>query len=65
MKRLEPRQGGMWLPVTRVAESPGHRFYEKLNELLGEHNFDRQVEDLRLPFYQPTNARPTAKASAE
>ncbi len=55
----------MWLPVTRVAESPGHRFYEKLNELLGEHNFDRQVEDLRLPFYQPTNARPTAKASAE
>jgi transposase len=30
----------------------GHKFYEKLNQLLAEHRFDRRVEDLCVPFYQ-------------
>jgi transposase len=51
----------MWLASTRVATAPGHRFYEKLNELLGKHEFDRQVEDLCVPFYEDegTAGRPS------
>lgn len=52
LRRREPKQEGMWLASTRVATAPGHRFYEKLNELLGANDFDRQVEDLCVPFYK-------------
>jgi transposase len=52
LRRRGPSQEGMWLASTRVAAAPGHRFYEKLNELLKKHEFDRQVEDLCVPFYK-------------
>ncbi len=34
----------------------GHIFYRKLNQLLAEHGFDRFIEDLCLPFYEPTGS---------
>ena len=36
----------------RVAPSPGHRFYETLNELLREAGFDRHAEILCAPYYE-------------
>lgn len=44
----------MWIPTANVAKSPGHPFYERLNQLLREHGFDRWVEDLCEEFYAKT-----------
>jgi hypothetical protein len=41
MGRREDRQAPMWLAGPELARSPGHRFYEKLNDLLEEAGFDR------------------------
>jgi len=61
MGRRRPKQPDIWLPYNQVARSPGHRFYEKLNELLEEENFDRKVEELCAPFYAApgTGGRPS------
>jgi len=42
----------MWLSGPELARSPGHRFYEKLNELLSEARFDRRVEQLCAGYFE-------------
>jgi hypothetical protein len=34
----------MWIAHTQLASSPGHPFYQKLNELLESEEFDPFVE---------------------
>jgi transposase len=53
MRREEGMQGSMWIAYSDIQGAPGHRFYEKLNELLREAKFDRQVEDLCAPYFEP------------
>lgn len=53
MRRQEGMQGSMWIAHNDIQGSPGHRFYEKLNELLREAKFDRQVEELCAPYFEP------------
>lgn len=52
MGKREGKQEPMWIGVGEMPRSAGHRFYEKLNELLGEADFDRTVEALCAPFYE-------------
>lgn len=52
MGRREDEQTPMWLSGSELARSPGHRFYEKLNELLSEAGFDRGVEQLCAPYFE-------------
>lgn len=52
MGRREEQQAPMWLAGPELARSPGHRFYEKLNELLSEAKFDRRVEQLCAPYFE-------------
>lgn len=52
MGRREGRQTPMWLSGTKLTQSPGHRFYEKLNELLSEAGFDRRVEQVCAPYFE-------------
>jgi len=52
MGRREERQAPMWVAGTALARSPGHRFYEKLNELLSEAKFDTRVEALCAPYFE-------------
>src|SRR3984885_14669876 len=52
MGRRGERQAPMWLAGTELARSPGHRFYEKLNELLSEAKFDARVEQLCAPYFE-------------
>jgi len=42
----------MWLSGPELARSPGHRFYEKLNELLSEAKFDRVVEQMCARYFE-------------
>jgi transposase len=53
MGRQDGTQGSMWIAYGDIQGAPGHRFYEKLNELLREAKFDRQVEDLCAPYFEP------------
>ncbi len=52
MGRRKAQQTPMWLAGPALARSPGHKFYEKLNELLKEAEFDRRVEALCAPYFE-------------
>jgi transposase len=51
MGRREANQGSMWIAQSDIQRGAGHRFYEKLNELLREARFDRKVEQLCAPYF--------------
>lgn len=50
-RRKSERQTEMWIASGELPQSPGHVFYQKLNELLAENGFDVWVEDLCRPHY--------------
>ena len=52
MGRRQKHQSPMWIAHSELAPSPGHRFYETLNELLREAAFDRHAEALCAPHYE-------------
>jgi transposase len=52
MGRRKAQQMPMWLAGPALARSPGHKFYEKLNELLKEADFDRRVEELCAAYFE-------------
>jgi transposase len=56
-RRPAVRQQDLWVPVTDLPRSAGHVFYEKLNQLLAEADFDRYVESLCQPHYAAGSGR--------
>jgi len=52
MGRREDRQSPMWVAGPNLARSPGHRFYEKLNELLAEATFDQRAEQICARYFE-------------
>jgi transposase len=59
MGRREGDQASMWVPTHNLARSPGHAFYDKLNEVLDAGGFDRFVEELCAPHYAEGQGRPS------
>jgi transposase len=55
-RRLE--QQSLLVATTNLPQSPGHPFYEKLNRLLGEAQFDEYAEELCRPYYADGVGRP-------
>ncbi|MBV8903831.1 MAG: transposase [Acidobacteriia bacterium] len=51
-------QEELWIPSCTLARPASHPFYERLNQLLAEHDFDRFVEGKCQPFYATTMGRP-------
>jgi transposase len=45
-------QSEMWIPSEQMARSPGHPFYVKLNKVLREERFDREIEALCAEYYK-------------
>jgi transposase len=58
-RKQKERQADLWIATADIAETPGHAFYERLNELLAEHRFDRHVEHLCRRFYRGHMGRPS------
>jgi transposase len=52
-------QQGLWVATTELPKSPGHPFYQKLNELLAEAKFDNWIEERCQPYYAATMGRPS------
>ena len=50
-KRRESRQQELWIAADRVARTPRHEFYDKLNKLLAKAEFDPWIERLCRPHY--------------
>jgi hypothetical protein len=50
-RRKRERQQELWVATASLPDVPRHVFYEKLNRLLDESDFDTFVEDLCEPYY--------------
>ena len=50
-RKAQEKQEDIWLASGDVARSPGHPFYQGLNELLDEEKFDEFTEGLCRKFY--------------
>ncbi len=60
MGRTDGRgQADFWIATQDMARAPGHVFYERLNEVLAGHGFDRFVEGQCAPFYSKKIGRPS------
>lgn len=60
-KHRSERQQSLWINTAEIVTSPGHPFYQRLNQLLAEHGFDRFVEARCQSFYAETLGRPSIR----
>ncbi len=56
-RQAQEQQEEIWIANVELARSPGHPFYERLNELLDGKKFDRFVEGHCRKFYAPRMGR--------
>src|ERR1700684_860225 len=54
----QEKQEDIWIASGDVARSPGHPFYQRLNELLDEETLDEFGEGFCRQFYAPRNGWP-------
>src|SRR6266545_1275477 len=52
------QQEDLWIPTSALARAASHPFYQRLDQLLAEHDFDRFVEGLCRRFYAAVMGRP-------
>lgn len=53
------RQEDLWIATGTLVETPGHAFYDRLNEVLRQHRFDQRVEHLCGRYYRGPRGRPS------
>lgn len=56
--RKEESQPTFWVAVDKLAQTAGHPFYSKLNEILRKHGFDAFAESCCAKFYAEKMGRP-------
>jgi len=57
-RRARERQGEFWVATGSLPNVPQHIFYDKLNAILADGDFDDFVEELCEPFYADNIGRP-------
>jgi transposase len=58
-RKQKERQEALWIASNAIVRTPGHVFYDRLNQLLSEHRFDRKVEHLCRRYYKGPKGRPS------
>ena len=58
-RQAQEKQEEIWIANAELARSPGHPFYQRLNELLDGEKYDEFVEGLCRRFYAPRMGRPS------
>ena len=56
-RRREERQGEFWVATEKLGGGPRNAFYDRLNQVLGEIEFDRQLEEAAAPYYATTGRK--------
>lgn len=51
-RKQRERQQDLWIATSDVVRTPGNAFYDRLNAILDEHQFDHRVEHLCRKFYK-------------
>ena len=57
-RQKRERQEDMWVVSSEIVGAPAHAFYDRLNEILDQHHFDRNVEHLCRRYYKGPLGRP-------
>ncbi len=58
-RKKRERQEDLWVVRSEVVGTPAHAFYDRLNQILDQHHFDRNVEQLCRRYYQGRLGRPS------
>jgi transposase len=58
-RQKRERQEDLWVVCSEVVGTPAHAFYDRLNEVLDQHHFDRNVEHLCRRYYKGRLGRPS------
>ena len=58
-RRRTTTQGEFWIPTSTLRQAPGHPFYQRLNAVLAEADFDRFCEAQCQKFYAAKLGRPS------
>ena len=51
-RKQRERQQELWIATSDIVRTPGNAFYDRLNGILDEHEFDRRVEHVCRKFYK-------------
>ena len=58
-RKKRERQEDFWIVSSEVVGAPAHAFYDRLNQVLEQHHFDRTVERLCRRYYKGRLGRPS------
>ena len=58
-RKQRERQEDLWVVSSEVVGTPAHAFYDRLNQVLYQHHFDRNVEQLCKRYYKGRKGRPS------
>src|SRR5216684_2742443 len=58
-RKKRERQEDLWVVNSEVVGTPAHAFYDRLNQILDQHHFDRSVEQLCRRYYKGRLGRPS------
>ena len=58
-RKKRERQEDLWVVNSEVVGTPAHAFYDRLNQILDQHHFDRNVEQLCRRYYRGRLGRPS------
>src|ERR1700690_2847663 len=58
-RKQRERQEDLWVVSSEVVGTPAHAFYDRLNQVLDQHHFDRNVEHLCRRYYRGPFGRPS------
>jgi transposase len=58
-RKKRERQEDLWVASSEVVGTPAHAFYDRLNQTLEHHHFDRRMEQLCRRYYKGRLGRPS------
>ena len=58
-RQKRERQEEFWIAAQDIVRSPAHAFYDRLNQILDDHHFDRSVEHLCRRYYKGPLGQPS------
>jgi transposase len=58
-RQKRERQEDLWVVSSEIVGTPAHAFYNRLNQILDQHHFDRNVEHLCRRYYKGPLGRPS------